>query len=36
MNTFVRWWKFNLVGALGMVFQLAVFASLNREHNILV
>lgn len=30
MNTFVRWWKFNLVGALGMVVQLASLALLSR------
>lgn len=30
MNTFIRWWKFNLVGAMGMVLQLAVLALLNR------
>ena len=30
MNTFVRWWKFNLVGAVGMVFQLAALAVFNR------
>lgn len=30
MSTFIRWCKFNLVGAIGMVFQLAVLALLNR------
>ena len=30
MNTFARWWKFNLVGAMGMVVQLAALALLNR------
>ena len=30
MNTFVRWWKFNLVGAMGMVVQLASLALLSR------
>lgn len=30
MNSFVRWWKFNLVGAMGMVVQLAALAVLNR------
>ena len=30
MNTFVRWCRFNMVGALGMVFQLGVLAVLNR------
>ena len=30
MNTFLRWWKFNLVGAMGMVVQLAALALLNR------
>lgn len=30
MNTFVRWGKFNLVGAVGMVVQLAALALLNR------
>ena len=30
MNTFVRWWKFNLVGAMGMVLQLAALALVNR------
>ena len=30
MNTFVRWWRFNAVGALGMLFQLGVLAVLNR------
>ncbi len=30
MNALVRWGKFNLVGAIGMVFQLAALAVLNR------
>lgn len=30
MNTFVRWWKFNLVGAMGMVVQLASLATTSR------
>jgi putative flippase GtrA len=30
VNTFIRWGKFNLVGAMGMVLQLAVLAVLNR------
>ena len=30
MNTFVRWWKFNLVGAMGMVVQLCALAAINR------
>lgn len=30
MNTFIRWWKFNLVGALGMGVQLGSLALLNR------
>ena len=30
MNTFVRWGKFNLVGAMGMVVQLAALAFFNR------
>jgi putative flippase GtrA len=30
MNTFVRWGKFNLVGAMGMVVQLGALAALNR------
>ena len=29
MNALVRWCKFNLVGAIGMAFQLAVLAFLN-------
>ena len=29
MNTFIRWLKFNLVGAMGMVLQLATLALLN-------
>ena len=30
MNTFIRWCKFNLVGALGMVLQLASLALFDR------
>lgn len=30
MNTFIRWLKFNLVGAMGMILQLATLALLNR------
>ena len=30
MNTFIRWCKFNLVGAMGMVVQLAALALFNR------
>jgi putative flippase GtrA len=30
MNTFIRWGKFNLVGAAGMVLQLAALALFNR------
>jgi len=30
VNTVIRWGKFNLVGAVGMVVQLAVLAVLNR------
>jgi putative flippase GtrA len=30
MNTFARWGKFNLVGAMGMVVQLAALALINR------
>jgi putative flippase GtrA len=30
MNTFTRWGKFNLVGAMGMMMQLAVLALFNR------
>ena len=30
MNVFLRWCKFNLVGGLGMVVQLAALAVLNR------
>ena len=30
MNTFIRWWKFNLVGAMGMVLQLVALARINR------
>jgi putative flippase GtrA len=30
MNPFLRYWKFNLVGAMGMVVQLAALALINR------
>ena len=30
MNTFLRWWRFNIVGAMGMVVQLAALALMNR------
>ncbi|HEX3966939.1 MAG TPA: GtrA family protein [Edaphobacter sp.] len=30
MNTFTRWWKFNLVGAMGMALQLVALALINR------
>jgi putative flippase GtrA len=30
LNVFVRWWKFNLVGAMGMVVQLTSLALLSR------
>ncbi len=30
MNTFIRWGKFNLVGAIGMVVQLTALALFNR------
>jgi putative flippase GtrA len=30
VNTFIRWWKFNLVGVMGMVLQLAALALFNR------
>ena len=30
MNVIIRWWKFNLVGAMGMVLQLVALALLNR------
>jgi putative flippase GtrA len=30
VNTFIRWGKFNLVGAMGMVVQLGALALLNR------
>jgi putative flippase GtrA len=30
VNTFIRWWKFNLVGAMGMVVQLAALAVFDR------
>jgi putative flippase GtrA len=30
MNTFIRWGKFNLVGAMGMAVQLAALALFNR------
>jgi putative flippase GtrA len=31
VNTLVRWWKFNLVGAMGMVVQLAALSVLSRR-----
>jgi putative flippase GtrA len=30
LNTYVRWWKFNLVGAMGMIVQLTALALLSR------
>ena len=30
MSTFVRWCRFNLVGAVGVVFQLGALSTLNR------
>ena len=30
MNTFLRWWRFNLVGAMGVVVQLAALSFINR------
>ena len=30
MNTLIRWWRFNLVGAIGMVVQLGVLGLINR------
>jgi len=30
LNAFIRWWKFNLVGGMGMVVQLAVLAAISR------
>jgi putative flippase GtrA len=30
VNEFARWWKFNLVGAIGMAWQLGLLALLNR------
>jgi putative flippase GtrA len=30
VNTFVRWWRFNLVGAMGIVVQLAALAVISR------
>ena len=30
MSTFLRWWRFNLVGAMGMVVQLTALAVLSR------
>jgi putative flippase GtrA len=30
VNTFIRWWKFNLVGAMGMVLQLVALALISR------
>jgi putative flippase GtrA len=31
MNTFMRWGKFNLVGAMGMVVQLGALAAINHS-----
>jgi putative flippase GtrA len=31
MNALIRWGKFNLVGAIGMAFQLAILALLDRR-----
>jgi len=31
MSPFLRWWKFNLVGAMGIALQLTVLALLNRR-----
>jgi putative flippase GtrA len=30
VNTFIRWWKFSVVGAMGMVLQLVALALINR------
>jgi putative flippase GtrA len=30
VNAFIRWWKFNLVGAMGMALQLVALALINR------
>jgi putative flippase GtrA len=30
VSTFVRWWKFNLVGAMGMALQLGALALINQ------
>lgn len=30
MNILIRWWKFNVVGAMGMVVQLAALALFDR------
>jgi putative flippase GtrA len=30
VNKYIRWWKFNLVGAMGMVLQLVALALINR------
>jgi putative flippase GtrA len=30
LSDLIRWWKFNLVGAMGMVVQLAVLAAIGR------
>jgi putative flippase GtrA len=30
VNIFIRWWKFNLVGAMGMVLQLVALALISR------
>jgi putative flippase GtrA len=29
LNTFIRWWRFNLVGAIGMVVQLGALGLIN-------
>jgi putative flippase GtrA len=31
VNTFIRWWRFNLVGAMGMILQLVALALINRR-----
>ena len=30
MNTLIRWWRFNLVGAMGMLVQLGALGLINR------
>jgi putative flippase GtrA len=30
LNTFIRWWRFSLVGAIGMVVQLGALGLINR------